>query len=206
MTASSHSPDAARFAETHWSVVAAAAESRAPGGEEALAQLCGDYWYPLYAFLRRRGHSPEEAEDLTQAFFAERVVTRRVLRDLSPERGKFRSWLLTSLQNFVSHEREKAAAQKRGGHIPHVALGLPDLGKAEGRYQAEPGHDLTPEKLFDRVWAFTLLDQVQTDLRTAYERGGRGPVFAALRGYLPGADSTRPTPRSPASSASRRTR
>ena len=192
MSASSRSPEAARFTETHWSVVAAAAESRAPGGEAALEQLCGDYWYPLYAFLRRRGHSPAEAEDLTQGFFAERVVTRRVLKDISPERGKFRSWLLASLQNFVSHEREKATAQKRGGHIPHVALGLPDLGEAEGRYQAEPGHDLTPEKLFDRVWAFTLLDQVQEELRAGYERGGRGELFAALRGFLPGADSTRP--------------
>jgi DNA-directed RNA polymerase specialized sigma24 family protein len=192
MSASSRAPEAARFAETHWSVVATAAESQAPGGAAALEQLCRDYWYPLYAFLRRRGHSPEEAEDLTQGFFAERVVTRRVLKDISPERGKFRSWLLASLQNFVSHEREKAAAQKRGGNIPHVALELPDLGQAEGRYQAEPGHDLTPEKLFDRAWAFTLLDQTQEELRLAYQRGGRGETFAALRGFLPGAGSTRP--------------
>jgi RNA polymerase sigma-70 factor (ECF subfamily) len=192
MAASSRSPEAARFAETHWSVVATAAESDAPGAEAALEQLCRDYWYPLYAFLRRRGQSPEEAEDLTQGFFAERVVTRRVLKDISPERGKFRSWLLASLQNFVSHEREKATAQKRGGHIPHVSLELPDLGEAEGRYQAEPGHDLTPEKLFDRAWAFTLLDQTQEELLATYERGGRGEAFAALRSFLPGATSSRP--------------
>ena len=192
MPASSRPPEAARFAETQWNVVAAAAESRSPGGAEALEQLCVDYWYPLYAFLRRRGQSPEAAEDLTQSFFAERVVTRRVLKDISPERGKFRSWLLASLLNFVGHEREKAMTLKRGGGLPHVSIGMPDLGEAEGRYQAEPGHDLTPAKLYDRAWAFTLLDQTQEELRAVHERTGRAESFAALRGFLPGAGSTQP--------------
>src|SRR5262245_17538310 len=97
----SESPEAARFAETPWSAIAAAARSEAPGAAAALEKLCRDYWYPLYAFLRRRGYDREDAEDLTQGFFAERVITRRVLRDLSPERGRFRSWLLASLKNYV---------------------------------------------------------------------------------------------------------
>ena len=189
-TGSSELP--ARFASTHWSVVAAAAESQAPGGAEALERLCTAYWYPLYAFLRRKGSSPEEAEDLTQSFFAERVVTRRALQDLSPGKGKFRTWLLACLNNHVAHERQKEAAQKRGGHIVHVPLELPDLGEAEGRYQAEPFHNLNPEKLYERAWALALLDQAHEELKVAYQRSGRGDLFNALRGFLPGGNSSQP--------------
>ena len=182
----------ARFDSTHWSVVAAAAESKAPGGAEALERLCSSYWYPLYAYLRRKGSSQQEAEDLTQSFFAERVVTRRALQELSPEKGKFRTWLLACLNNHAAHERQKEAAQKRGGHITHVPLELPDLGEAEGRYQAEPFHNLNPEKLYERAWALAILDQAHEDLKRAYERSGRGELFAALRGFLPGAGSPLP--------------
>lgn len=187
---SSESP--AHFAETHWSMVAAAAESAATGGAEALERLCAAYWYPLYAFLRRKGYTQEEAEDLTQSFFAERVVTRRALRDLSPERGKFRTWLLACLQNHAAHERQRDQAQKRGGHVIHVALELPDLGEAEGRYQAEPFHNLNPEKLYERALALALLDQAHRELQANYERSGRLELFMALRGFLPGVHSARP--------------
>ncbi|HTI73029.1 MAG TPA: sigma factor [Candidatus Limnocylindria bacterium] len=182
----------ARFASTHWSVVAAAAESKAPGGAEALERLCAAYWYPLYAFLRRKGHSAEEAEDLTQSFFAERVVTRRALQELSPEKGKFRTWLLTCLNNHVAHERQRDAAKKRGGDVIHVPLELPDLGEAEGRYQAEPFHNLNPEKLYERAWALALLDHAHEELQSSYIKSGRGDLFQALRGFLPGANGSRP--------------
>ena len=126
----------------------AAAQTASPGAEAALEKLCAAYWYPLYAYLRRCGRAPHEAEDLTQEFFASRIVTRRVLRDLQPGAGRFRSWLLTCLQNMVRNEWEKARAVKRGGTQPHLPL---DFQSAEGRYVAEPSHNLTPERLYERA-------------------------------------------------------
>ena len=183
-----HPAAAGRFTSTHWSVVLAAARTASPEAEAALEKLCVAYWYPLYAYLRRSGRAPHEAEDLTQEFFASRIVTKRVLRDLQPGEGRFRSWLLTSLQNMVKNEWEKARAIKRGGTQPHFPL---DFQSAEGRYVAEPSHDLTPEKLYERSWALTLLDLTVDQLQQKYHRDDRAVLFDELKLFLPGEHSTR---------------
>ncbi len=187
---SEHQPIAVQehFASTHWSVVLAAAQTASPEAEAALEKLCVAYWYPLYAYLRRSGRTPHEAEDLTQQFFATRIVTKRVLRDLQPGAGRFRSWLLTSLQNMVKNEWEKARAVKRGGAQPHFPL---DFQSAEGRYVAEPSHDLTPEKLYERSWALTLLDVTVDQLHEKYRREDKEVLFDELKLFLPGEHSTR---------------
>lgn len=177
-----------RFASTHWSVVLAAARTASPEAEAAMENLCITYWYPLYAYLRRSGHAPHEAEDLTQEFFASRIITKRVLRDVQPAEGRFRSWLLTSLQNMVRNEREKARAIKRGGAQPHLPL---DFQSAEGRYVTEPSHDLTPEKLYERSCALTLLSGTVDQLQEKYRKDGKAPLFDELKWFLPGEHSTR---------------
>ena len=176
-----------QFASTHWSVVLAAARTASPEAEAALEKLCVAYWYPLYAYLRRSGHAPHEAEDLTQDFFASRIVTKRVLRGLQPGTGRFRSWLLTSLQNMVKNEWAKEKAVKRGGAQPHLSL---DFQSAEGRYVAEPAHNLTPEKLYERSWALTLLDLTVDQLQEKYRRDGKAVLFDELKRFLPGEHST----------------
>ena len=188
---SEHKPPSAedRFASTHWSVVLAAARTDSPEAQLALEKLCAGYWYPLYAYLRRAGSSQEEAEDLTQEFFATRVINKRVLQGLDPGSGRFRSWLLTCLQNLVRNERDKQRTAKRGGAQPHVSLDLKD---AEGRYLAEPAHDLTPERLYERSWALTLLDRALESLRQHYLDSGRQTLFEALKGFLPGERSAQP--------------
>jgi RNA polymerase sigma-70 factor (ECF subfamily) len=178
-----------RFASTHWSVVLAAARTDSPEAQLALEKLCSAYWYPLYAYLRRSGSTPEEAEDLTQEFFASRVINKRVLQGVDPSAGRFRSWLLTSLQNLARNERDKQRAAKRGGDHPHVSL---DLRDAEGRYLAEPAHDLTPERLYERSWALTLLDRAFEALRERYRISERQQLFEALKGFLPGERSKQP--------------
>lgn len=187
---SKHQPTAVqeRFASTHWSVVLAAARTASPEAEAALEKLCVAYWYPLYAYLRRSGRAPHEAEDLTQEFFASRIITKRVLRDIQPGAGRFRSWLLTSLQNMVKNEWEKARAVKRGGAQPHFPL---DFQSAEGRYVAEPSHNLTPEKLYERSWALTLLDLTVDQLQEKYCRDDKAVLFDELKLFLPGEHSTR---------------
>ena len=177
-----------RFASTHWSVVLAAAQSASPEAEAALENLCLAYWYPLYAYLRRSGQSHHAAEDLAQEFFTSRIITRRIFRGMQPGAGRFRSWLLTSLQHMVSNEREKAQAVKRGGSIAHLPL---DFQSAEGRYAAEPGHDLTPEKLYERNCALRVLDLAMDQLREKFRRDGKADWFDELRIYLPGEASTR---------------
>jgi len=177
-----------RFASTHWSVVLAAARTASPEAETALEKLCFAYWYPLYAYLRRSGHAPHEAEDLTQDFFASRIVTKRIFQGIQPGVGRFRSWLLTSLQNMVKNEREKARAIKRGGAQPLLPL---DFQSAEGRYVAEPSHNLTPEKLYERNWALTLLDLTVDQLQQEYRRVDKTALFDELKMFLPGEHSTR---------------
>ena len=177
-----------QFASTHWSVVLAAAQTSSPEAEAALEKLCVAYWYPLYAYLRRSGHSPHQAEDLTQDFFASRIVTKRVLRGLDPAAGRFRSWLLTCLQNMVKNEWEKERAVKRGGAQPHLSL---DLQSAEGRYVAEPAHNLTPEKLYEKSWALTLLDLTVDQLQEKYRREDKAVLFDELKHFLPGENSAR---------------
>jgi RNA polymerase sigma-70 factor (ECF subfamily) len=169
------------FATTRWSLVVAAQQKAAPQAGAALADLCRLYWYPLYAFIRRRGHDATEAEDLTQAFFA-RLLEKDGLAAVTPTRGRFRSFLLAACQHFLANERERASARKRGG-----GRVLPlDLSDAEVRYCREPSHELTPEVLFERRWALALLARVLQGLREEYELGGKGRLFDALRGQLTG--------------------
>jgi RNA polymerase sigma factor (sigma-70 family) len=163
-------------------VLAAGGGLTSTGAREALTALCETYWYPLYAFLRSRGHAAADAEDLTQAFFA-RLLEKDTLRHADPCRGRFRSFLLTSLTNFAANERDKEAATKRGGGVPALSL---EFENAEGRFQLEPATAETPEKLFDRRWALTLLDRVLVRLRTEMMDAAKEAQFEALKTYLLG--------------------
>jgi len=168
------------FATTHWSVVLAAGHDSSPGVQEALEKLCRSYWYPLYGYVRRQGHSPEDAQDLTQGFFA-RLLEKKFLQLANRERGKFRSFLLTSLKHFLVHEWERTKTAKRGGAHAHLSW---DQASAEERYQLEPASELTPEKIFDQRWAFILFQQALTRLRDEYAVAGKGAQFDQLRNYL----------------------
>lgn len=170
------------FPHTHWSVVMAAAQSDSPKSEDALAELCSGYWYPLYAFIRRCGHAPHAAEDLTQEFFAA-LLNKRYLAGIKVEGGRFRSYLLTVLKHFLANDRQKQLAQKRGGK--HIFVSL-DLDKAEDRYQYEPTAKETPETLFEQRWASTLLNQVLAALESEYRANDRLDLFESLRGFLSG--------------------
>jgi RNA polymerase sigma-70 factor (ECF subfamily) len=152
--------------------------------EEALATLCRAYWYPIYAYVRRLGYSPEEAEDLTQGFFT-RVLEKHYLRDFQRERGRFRSFLLATLKHFVANERDRTHAQKRGGARPPLPLDEV-LSTAEGRYTIEPRHDDTPERIFERQWAVALLARVQDRLHAEAEHDGKRAQFDRLKGLLIG--------------------
>lgn len=170
------------FATTHWSVVVAAAGRPDSHSQEALATLCSIYWYPLYAYVRRQGYSAEEGQDLTQGFFA-RLLEKNYLQDVKRERGKFRSFLLASLKHFLANERDRVRAQKRGGGSSLIPL---DITTAEGRYSLEPSHEMTPEKIFDRRWALTLLDQVLARLREEFASAGKTDHFDRLKIFLTG--------------------
>src|SRR5438093_372162 len=140
---------------------------------EALASLCSTYWYPLYAFIRRQGSAPHEAEDLTQEFFY-RFLERHALGSVQPAAGKFRSFLLVCLKNFLANERERAQTQRRGGGQPLVSLDGTD---AETRYSLEPADLRTPEAVFERRWAFALLERTMTALRHEYATAGKHEQF-----------------------------
>lgn len=173
---------AATFATTHWSVVLAAGQSTGAQASEALEELCRTYWYPLYAYVRRRGHSPEDAEDLTQEFFA-RFLAGNYLARVDRERAKFRSYLLGALNHFLADAWDHAHRIKRGGG---QALQTFDVRSGECRYTLEPAEELPPDRLFDRRWALTVLDQVLSRLRQEYERSGKGRLFEKLSAFLPG--------------------
>lgn len=177
-----------RFASTHWSVVFAAAKTQSTDAHEALSSLCATYWYPLYAFLRRKGYTSHEAEDFTQEFFARRVVTKQIFRGINATEGRFRTWLLNSLQNFLRNQYDRKQAQKRGGGQPHLSLDFKD---AEGRYVSEPTHNCTPERAYERSWAMTLLDRALTRLQHQYNEEGKAALFTELKSFLPGAFSGR---------------
>jgi len=170
------------FTTTHWSVVLSARQVDSPEAADALAQLCQTYWYPLYAYMRRRGHGIHDAQDLTQEFFV-RLLEKNFLSAVRQERGKFRWFLLSALKRFLINERNRDHAAKRGGR--HAFLSL-DEESAEGRYRLEIADRVTPEKLFDQSWAMTLLEQAQEQLRREYEAGGRGTVFEQLKMFLSG--------------------
>jgi len=174
--------DPGEFLTTHWSVVLAAREADSPRADDALAKLCGAYWYPLYAYVRRRGYAPHDAQDLTQEFFA-RLVEKHFLAAVRQERGKFRWFLLSAMKRFLTNEWNRDRADKRGGGQNIVSL---DEDAAEGRYRHEIADYITPDKLFDQSWAMTLLEQAQTQLRREYTNGGRGPIFEHLKVFLSG--------------------
>jgi RNA polymerase sigma-70 factor (ECF subfamily) len=178
-----HSSSRVPFAATRWSMVLAAAGRTSRDGQAALAKLCETYWYPLYAFVRRQGSDPHAAQDLTQAFFA-RLLEKDYLESVDPGRGKFRSFLLACLKHFLSNERDRERALKRGGGKQALSF---DAATAENRYALEPADRLTPERLFERRWATTLLEQTLTLLKEEHESKGRGPLFERLKVYLTGA-------------------
>jgi len=169
------------FVTTHWSVVLTAGRSDTTRAHDALARLCRTYWRPLYAYVRRRGHSAHDAEDLTQAFFA-RLLEREDVAAVSPERGKFRSYLLAAMNHFLSDEWDKTRAQKRGGgRVIEM-----DSAVAEAILAQQSDDVLTPEKLFDQRWAITVLEEVHQRLRREHDRDGKGEQFEALRFSLMG--------------------
>jgi DNA-directed RNA polymerase specialized sigma24 family protein len=166
-----------RFPTTHWSRVLAAGERSAPEARQALADMCTAYWYPLYVFIRRKGHGPEEALDLTQDYFA-RLVERRIVAAANPVKGRFRSFLLADCTHFLAHRRDHDRALRRGGAVALVSI---DTCDAEGRYLREPAHNLTPERLFERDWAVALLAAVVARLRQEYHDSGRDATFEVLK-------------------------
>ena len=175
------------FTTTHWSIVAAAALSETAEAQKALDSLCNSYWYPLYSYLRSKGSSPEESEDLTQGFFAQRIVTRKIFKGVKLDQGRFRTWMLNSLQHFIYNEWDKKRAKKRGGDRKHVSF---DLESAEFQYSEEQRSELSPERVFDQAWAMTLLNRSMEILTAQYEQRNKGESFAILRGFLPGAAAT----------------
>lgn len=173
---------AAQFATTHWSVVAAAGDASSPQATEALETLCRTYWPPIYAYLRRLGHSTQDAEDLTQGFFA-RLLEGTSLATLHQAKGRFRSWLLAVLKHYLAHEREKVCAQKRGGGVLHLPF---DEALVETQIQSDRARALEPDRLFERQWALAVLAQAVDRLRARYAADGRPDLYDHLKGYVSG--------------------
>jgi RNA polymerase sigma-70 factor (ECF subfamily) len=171
-----------QFLTTHWSVVLAAREEESPQASDALARLCQSYWYPLYAYIRRQGHPPHDAQDLTQEFFA-RLLENKILRAVRQERGKFRWFLLSAVKRFLANEWNREHAAKRGGMGCTVSL---DEERAEGRYRHEIPDHATPDKLFDQSWALALLEQARAQLQSEYAENNQGELFEGLKIFLSG--------------------
>ncbi|MHC4290260.1 MAG: RNA polymerase sigma factor [Planctomycetota bacterium] len=169
-----------RFATTHWSVVLAAGKSSSANQKQALETLCQSYWFPLYVFLRRRGYDNHQAEDSTQAFFAH-ILEKHNLRTADPKYGKFRSFLLIRLKSFVSDERDRAQAQKRGGGRKILSLSFQN---AEGQYALEPADRLSPEMLFEKSWALTVLERTMDRLEADMANKNKQKLFEHLKVYL----------------------
>jgi DNA-directed RNA polymerase specialized sigma24 family protein len=171
------------FHTTHWSVVVAARDPNdGTLAREALATICSAYWYPLYAFVRRQGATPAEAEDLTQGFFYH-LIEKDSLRKVASAGGRFRSFLLACLKHYLANEREKANAQRRGGGCTILSL---DAGSAETQYVLEPKDNETPEVIFERRWACAVLERSLQELESDYRHRGQGELFDALKDFLPG--------------------
>jgi RNA polymerase sigma-70 factor (ECF subfamily) len=174
------------FATTHWSVVLAAGCGDSPQAAEALERLCRTYWYPLYAHVRRRGYSPEDAQDLTQEFFA-RLLAKHWLSTADRSRGRFRTFLLGAFSHFLANEWHRAHCEKRGGTQELVSW---DQAAAENRYLAEPVDNLTPEKIYQKRWAATLLEQGLSRLREEHVAAGKSEFFEAVKAFLWGEKNT----------------
>jgi RNA polymerase sigma-70 factor (ECF subfamily) len=191
-TSATNSPlpaDARRpFATTRWSLVLAAGKDNSADSRQALVVLCEAYWYPLYAYVRRRGIDADEAQDLTQEFFT-RLLEKEYVRSADPARGKFRSFLLASLNHFLANEWRRERAQKRGGRQTILSL---DFADGEGRLAREPAHAMTPEKIFERRWALTLLAEALTKLREEYAAAGKLPLLEKLQPFLGGEGDAAP--------------
>jgi RNA polymerase sigma factor (sigma-70 family) len=168
------------FVTTHWSVVLSAQDPASPRCLEALETLCRTYWYPLYAYARRAGHSPADAEDLTQGFFA-RLLEKDYLSSAERAKGRFRSFLLLALKRYLANEWDREHAQKRGGFAPVVPI---DSEVAESRFAVEQSHNVPPDVLYDRQWAQTLLERVMAQLQQEYMASGRAKLFECLQGCL----------------------
>ncbi len=181
------SPSNDFFATTHWSVVLRAKEEDETNAHKALSELCQTYWYPLYAYVRRRGYNSHDAEDLTQGFFT-RLLKLNSFADIRKERGKFRSFLMASMKHYLADEWDKASAQKRA---VEKTISL-DAEKAEHRYLIEPIDEATPERLFERQWALTLLESVVRRLNKEYDASGHGVLFGKLRFAIMGDKSAVP--------------
>jgi len=168
------------FATTHWTVVLAAGRQATPEAGRALEELCRTYWFPLYAYIRRRGYAKADAEDLTQAFFA-RLLAKNALAHLDAEKGRFRAFLLAAVKHFLANERDRARAQKRGGGAAHLSL---DWQSADTKFQVAAAHELSPDQAFDREWALALLAKVVGRLEQENAAAGRGKLFAQLKPFL----------------------
>lgn len=167
------------FPNTRWSVVLAAAHAHSPGSAAALETICRAYWYPLYAYARRTGQSPHDAQDITQEFFC-RLLEKRWLDSVHPDKGKLRTFLIVALKNFMSKEWRRAVAQKRGGDWTRVQF---DTAFAESRFAADTSSS-APDELFDRQWALTLLDLTMTRLRAEFTAAGKPEDFESLKECL----------------------
>jgi len=176
------------FSTTRWSVVVRAGSKDTPDAPDALARLCQTYWYPLYTYVRRLGHSPEDAQDFTQEFLA-RLLEKNWVGSADKARGRFRAFLLSAMKHFLADEWDKLRAQKRGGGVPTVAL---EFETAETRYVREPADNVTPEREFELRWALTLLEEVLNRLRAEYEQEGKADLFAALHPCLVGERTAQP--------------
>ncbi len=179
-TGNSKSAEGGWFATTHWSVVINARDGGDSVAAAALEDLCATYWYPLYAWLRRRGHSPPDAQDLTQSFFAS-ILQRNALQNVCQEKGKFRSFLLASLKHFVANEYDRSTAIKRGGQCRVISINDED---GEKRFQRERSQDLAPDEAFEQGWALTLFENVLGRLRDEYAARGKLDLYHALQPYL----------------------
>ena len=176
----------ARFNTTHWSVVLLAGQEDSPEAAAALERLCHGYWYPLYAFCRRQGCSPADAEDLTQQFFAG-FLAKDSFAVATPDRGKFRNFLLASFKHFLANEHQRSQTVKRGGRFAFVSW---DEVAPEAYYRNEPADGFTAERLFDQAWAFTLLGKAMKSLQGEYAASGRSDVFTALQVFLTGEETS----------------
>jgi RNA polymerase sigma factor (sigma-70 family) len=172
-----------RFATTHWSMVVSAGGTRSFEASRALATLCESYWFPVYAFVRRAGHSAQDAQDLTQEFFV-RLLDKQFLAAADRKKGRFRTYLLTAVKHFLANEYDRTRAKKRGGG--QTILSLEGL---EARYCQEPADRLTPERIFERQWALALLDQVLARLQAEMAADGKAALFDAIKGHLTGGES-----------------